>query len=167
MTAPVRRNVAEGLEPVWDPVVDLLFVGISLGIRFADTFGDNTRVTFRMASVFAVLALHPRGILEEIPAQRTAHDVVELMLHELVPIHLVDLFLALTDSSFATKSQINWATVLILLDEIQGQMDRTSGLKIEPCVDRLGGDLRSCRRELDRLAYAGHYGCGGCLKHVV
>lgn len=59
VTAPISSDIAEWLKPVWDPVVDFLFVRISFGIGLANTFGDDARITFRMTSVFAVLALHP------------------------------------------------------------------------------------------------------------
>lgn len=49
-----------------NPVVDLLLVGIGLIVGLADTLGDNLGVTFSMASILAIRALHTRSVLEEI-----------------------------------------------------------------------------------------------------
>lgn len=46
-------------------MVQLLFIWIRLRVGFADALRDNFRITLLVASVFAVLALHPRGVLEE------------------------------------------------------------------------------------------------------
>ncbi len=60
MATPIRAHVREFLETVGDPMIDLLFVGISLCIRLADTFCDHLGITLRVTSIFAVLALHAR-----------------------------------------------------------------------------------------------------------
>lgn len=44
VAAPVGAHVGEGLETMRNAVVDLLLVGVRLGIGLADTFCDDTRV---------------------------------------------------------------------------------------------------------------------------
>lgn len=65
VAAPVGRDVGEALEAMGNAVVDLLLVGIGLVVGLADTLGDDLRVAFAMASVFAIRALHARSILEK------------------------------------------------------------------------------------------------------
>jgi hypothetical protein len=54
-----------------------------------------------MASVLAVLALHPGRILEELATQCAPHDLVKLVLHELVSEFLVNLFFLLPDRALS------------------------------------------------------------------
>lgn len=96
-------------------MVDLLFVGVGLVVGLADTLGDNLRVAFAVAGVFAIRALHARSILEEFSAQRTAHDVVELLGNELVTLLLVNLFLLLADSTLTIETNVEGTAVLKLL----------------------------------------------------
>ncbi len=123
-------------------MINLLFVRISLCIRLAYTLRDHTRIALRVASIFTVLALHARGILEEIAAQRTSHNVIELLLDELVAVHLVNFLLPLPNGALATKSsclKAVWCVALefVLLCETDGQVDRTRWLKSEPRINRL------------------------------
>jgi hypothetical protein len=69
-----------------------------------------------MASKLAVGALHARSVLEKFPAEGTAHDVVELLLDELVAILLVDFILLLPDSTLTSEAEIEWLLVAVLLD---------------------------------------------------
>ncbi len=62
MTAPIGPHVGEVLESVWDTMIELLLIGVGFRIRFADTFGDNLRVAFFVARIFAILALHTGGV---------------------------------------------------------------------------------------------------------
>ena len=78
MAAPVGSKIREALEPVGNSVVDLLFLGVGLCVGLADALGYNISVTFRVASVLAVLALHARRVLEEVGTEGATHDVVEL-----------------------------------------------------------------------------------------
>ena len=120
MAAPVGREVGEGLETVGNPVVDLLLVGVGLGVGLGNTLGDDARVALGMAEVLAILALHAGRVLEEISAEGTAHYVVELPLHKLVTVHLVDLFLALADGALAAEPvEVYRPAILCLLNEIQ------------------------------------------------
>ena len=115
-----------------DAVVDLFLVRISLGITLADTLGDNAGVALGVASVLAVLALHTSGILEEVGAERTAHDVVELLLDKLVSVHLVDFLLALADGTLATQPVHARSTAP--LHEVKTEVDLTIGLQVEPTI---------------------------------
>lgn len=60
-------------------MVQLLFIRIRLGIGLADALCDNFRIALLVTGVFAVLALHPRRVLEELSTQSTSHNVVELL----------------------------------------------------------------------------------------
>lgn len=141
MATPIGGDVGEWLEPVRNPVVDLLFVRVRLRVRLADTLCDDALVAFRVASVLAVLALHPSRVFEEIAAQGAAHNVVELVLDELVPVHLVDLLLPLTNSALTTKTDVDWSAILVHLVEIHLEVDRARGFQVEPAVNGLIADV--------------------------
>lgn len=118
-------------------MVDLLLLGVGLGIRLADTFGNNAGVALRVAGIFAVLALHTGRVLEEVTTECTAHDVVELPLHKLVSIHIVNFLLSLANSTLSTQSGAKFSFVVRRLDEVQAQLDLASGLQVEPFIQRL------------------------------
>lgn len=111
-----------------DAMVDLLLVRIGFRVALADAFGDNASVAFGMASVLAILALHPCRVLEELAAKSTAHNVVKLLLHKLVTVHLVDLLLPLADGALSPKTKVNGPAILVLLDEAQGQLHSATRL---------------------------------------
>ena len=104
-------------------MVDLFLLRIRLSVALADALGDDAGITLGVASVLAVLALHACGILEEVPTECAAHDVVELVLNELVPVHLVDFFLPLTDSALSAKTNINLSSVFVCLDKVYLELD--------------------------------------------
>ena len=62
MAAPIGPHVGEVLESVWDSVIELLLIRVCFRIRFADTFGNDLRVAFFVARIFAILALHTSGV---------------------------------------------------------------------------------------------------------
>lgn len=93
-------------------MVNLLFIGIGLIIGFANTLGDNLRVTFAMASVLAIGTLHSCCVFQEVATKSTAHNVVELLGNELVPLLFVNFFLLLSDSTLTIQSNIEWSPVL-------------------------------------------------------
>ena len=142
MAAPVRREIGEGLEAMGNAVIDLLLVRVGLGVALTNALGDDAGITFGVARVLAVLALHASGILEELPAEGATHDVVELALDELVSVHLVHFLLALSNGASSVKTQIKRPAVLVLLDKVEAQLDLPGGFKVEPLVDRLRHDLR-------------------------
>jgi hypothetical protein len=119
MTAPVGSHIRERLEPVRDTMVDLLLVRVGLGVALADALGDDARVALRVAGILAVFALHTGGIFQELTTESTAHDVVELLLHKLVAVHLVNFLLTLSDSALSAKTKVDGAAVLVLLDEAE------------------------------------------------
>jgi len=58
MAAPAWGQGSDWLESMRNTVVDLLLIRIRLSVALANTFGDHTRVTFGVAGVLAILALH-------------------------------------------------------------------------------------------------------------
>lgn len=135
MATPVGGHIRKRLESVRNTVVDLLLVRIRLSIAFTDALRNDTRVAFRMASVLAILALHARRVLEEIPAQRAAHYVVELMLDELVSVHLVDLLLALSNGTLTSQAHVYWSSNLVSLDKAHLELNLPRGLEVEPPIN--------------------------------
>jgi hypothetical protein len=164
VTAPIGRDVVEGLEPVRNAVVDLLFVRIGFRIALADTLGDDASITLGVTGILAVFALHTGRILEEISAKRTAHDVVELVLNKLVAVHLVDLFLALSNSALSSQTKIH-LPLSVFLDEAELELDLSSRLQVEPSIDRASNYLRLGARiakGCTPLALAAATGSLGC-----
>lgn len=98
-------------------MVDLFLVRISLSVTLADTLCDHTGITLRMTGVLAILTLHASRVFEKISAKRTTHDVVELVLHELVAVHLVNFLLALTHSTLSAQTKVDWTAVVVRLVE--------------------------------------------------
>jgi hypothetical protein len=115
MAAPIGRDISKGLEPMRDAVVDFLFVWIGLIVGLANTLGDHFGITLAMAGVLAVGALHAGGVLQEIAAKRTAHNIVELLGDEFVSLLLMYLFFLLADSSLSVEADIEWSPILQLL----------------------------------------------------
>ena len=66
MTAPVGAHIRESFESMWNPMIEFLFIWVRLRIGLTDTLRNNLGVAFAVARVLAVLALHPRGVLEEV-----------------------------------------------------------------------------------------------------
>lgn len=128
VAAPVRRDVRNRAEAVGDPVVKLVLVLVLLpghrsvsacdrhqderervgahriGVALRDTLGDDLLVALGVASVLAVLALHAGALEEELATERAEHDRVELLLHKLVPVLLVDRVLALADGALTAET---------------------------------------------------------------
>lgn len=68
----------------------------SFRIALAHTLRDDLVVALLVAGVSTVLALHPCSLEEELLAERTENDSVELLLDELVPVLFENLLLAFT-----------------------------------------------------------------------
>ena len=96
---------------MWYAMIYLLFIGVCFRVGFAYTLRDYFRIAFLVASIFAVFALHPSGILEKLFTQSTAHDIIELLQHELVSIKLVYFFFALANGSFTVETNVEWSPV--------------------------------------------------------
>ena len=124
-------------------MVDLLLVWVRLCIGFADTLGNNACVALCVASIFTVLALHTSRVLEKVSAKRTAHNVVELLRNKLVAVHLVNLFLPLSNGTLTIETKIEWSSVLGLLGETNCQVNCSSRLESEPGINWL---WRNCTR---------------------
>lgn len=95
-------------------MVEFLLVRISFGIRFTNALRHDFQVTFLVACVFAIFALHTSRVLQEIAAQSAAHDVVELLEHEFVAVEFMNFFFSLTDGAFAIEPEIKRSLVLVM-----------------------------------------------------
>lgn len=69
-----------------------------------------------MTRIFAVRTLHAGGIFEELSTESAAHNVVKLLLDELVTVLLDHFFLALTNSSLSTETCIKGLLVPGMFD---------------------------------------------------
>lgn len=87
-------------------MVEFGFIRIGFGVGLGDTLGDDLWITFLVASVIAIRALHTRGVFEEFTTESTTHNVVKLLLNKLVAILFDNLFFTLTNGAFSTKSSI-------------------------------------------------------------
>jgi len=111
MTTPISTHIGEVLETMRDTVVEFGFVRIGFGVGLSDTLGDDLGITLFVAGVIAVRALHASSILEELAAESTTHNVVELLLHKFVTVLFDHLFLSLTNSAFPAESNVKWRLV--------------------------------------------------------
>ena len=114
MTAPIGPHVGEILESVRYTMIEFLLIRIGFRIRFADTFGNDLGVALFVARVFAILALHTGGVLEELPAKSTTHDVVELLEHKFMAVKFMNFFFALADGAFAVEANVEGSSVFEL-----------------------------------------------------
>ena len=120
MTTPVGREVGETLEPMRNTMIDLLLVWIRLVVCFADTLGNDLRVTLAVTRILAVGALHAGSIFQEITTESTTHDIVKLLSDELVSLLFVDLFLLLTNGTLSVKTNIERSSILQLFGYTTG-----------------------------------------------
>ena len=95
-------------------MIEFLFVRVGFCIGFADTLGNDLGETIRMTGVLAVLALHPRRILEKLTTKSAPHDTVELLFDKFMSILLLDFFFTLSDSAFPAKSDVEASFAPIL-----------------------------------------------------
>lgn len=115
VATPVGSHVGEWFEAVGDAVVELGLVRIRFCVGLGDTLGDHLLVALLVARVLAVRALHTGSVLEEVAAKGASHDVIELLLDELVTVLLVDLFLALTNGTLAAETNVERPAILVFL----------------------------------------------------
>ena len=106
MTAPIGGYVRISLKTMWYTMVNFLLVRVGLIVRLAYAFGDDFGITFLVASVLAICALHACGVLEEITAKRTAHNIIELLRDEFVSLLLVYFLLFLANSALAIETDV-------------------------------------------------------------
>lgn len=85
-------------------MVKFRFVWISLCVGLSDTFCYDLSITFLVASVLAIRTLHSCSVFKELSTKCATHNVVKLLLHELVTILFVDFFFLLTNSSFSAET---------------------------------------------------------------
>ena len=57
-----------------------------------------------MAGIPTIFALVPEGVEQEFAAESAQDELVELFLNELVSVHFVDFFLALSHGTLAAKT---------------------------------------------------------------
>jgi hypothetical protein len=87
-----------------DAMIELLLLRVGLVVCFADTLCNDVPVAFLVTSVLAVRTLHTSRVFQEVSTQSASHDVVELLLHELVAVHFVHFFLSRTDSALTIQT---------------------------------------------------------------
>lgn len=102
MATPIRRHVCIPRKPVRDTVINLFLV-LAVGIRLADTLGDDFGVTFFMTRIATIFALIPFASEKEFLAQGAHDGLVELLLNKLMPIHFENVALALADSALTVE----------------------------------------------------------------
>jgi hypothetical protein len=83
-----------------NPVVEFRLIRIGFGVRLCDALGDHFAIALFMARVLAVRALHSSRVLQEISAQSTPHDVIEL----------------LPNGTFSVQTDVEGSSVFALFD---------------------------------------------------
>lgn len=66
-------------------------------IALGDTLRHHLAITILVTGIFAILALHPCTLQQELSTKSTKHDGVELLLNKLVAILFVNRFFSLTN----------------------------------------------------------------------
>jgi hypothetical protein len=102
MTTPISTKIRECIPAMWDTMIDLSFVWIRLGCWLSNAFCDNFLVATLMTSEFTVGALHSGCVFKKLTTKSTTHNIVELLLDELVSVLLMDLFFLLTNSTLTS-----------------------------------------------------------------
>lgn len=95
-------------------MIYFFFIRVRLIVGFTDTLCDNFLIALAMASVLAIFTLHTSSILEKISAERTAHNIVELLSNEFVSLFLVNFFFSLANSTLTVQTNIKWSAILQL-----------------------------------------------------
>jgi hypothetical protein len=115
VTTPIGRDIGKIFEPVGDPMIDFLFVGVGFVIGLANTLCDDLWIALAVAGVLAILTLHASSVCEKFTTEGTAHDVVKLLCDKLVSLLFVDLLLPLSHGTLAVETDIEGASVFQLL----------------------------------------------------
>lgn len=115
MAAPVGTHIAVCLKAMRYAMVQFCLVRVTFRVRLANALGYNLRVAFFVAHVFAIRTLHAYCVLEQLSAQCTSHDVVELLCDELVTVEFVNIFLALTNGTFTVQTCVKGSTLSCFL----------------------------------------------------
>lgn len=61
-------------------------------------------MAFLVTGISTILALVARSVQQEVAAEGAQHELVELFLHKLVSVHLVNFTLALSHGSLTTQA---------------------------------------------------------------
>lgn len=107
-------------------MVDLVFVLPSSSFRY--TLRDDLFVALLMARIPTVLALVSRSVEEEIATEGTLHELVELLLDELVSIHFVDVSFSHAKGTLTAETSercVEGTLPHVLLDEVEGKCNST------------------------------------------
>lgn len=80
------------------------FDAYSICVRLGDTLGNHLWITLLVTGVSTVFALIPLSGTQELLTERAQDGLVELRLHELVSVHLMDLSPSLTDGSLSAET---------------------------------------------------------------
>jgi hypothetical protein len=145
MAAPIGSRVEKVCPTMGNSVIDLGLVGIRFSIGLGNALRNDLRITFLVACELAVGTLHTGRILKEIAAECASHDVVELLLDELVAILFMDFIFLLPNSTFAAETNVVCALLLVLLHETHSHVNFTYGLEREPRLDKNWSSLRDRR----------------------
>jgi hypothetical protein len=79
-------------------------VTYAIGGGLGNTLGDHLGVTFLVTGISTIFTLVSLSGKEEFLTQGTHDGLVELSLHELMAVHLVDVALSLSDGTLSTQS---------------------------------------------------------------
>ena len=77
---------------------------ITYRVRLGDTFSDNLLVTFLVAGISTIFTLISQCIEKEVVAERAQHQLIELLLDELVSIHFVNFAFPFSDRTLTTET---------------------------------------------------------------
>lgn len=140
VAAPFRTTIRNWLETVRDAMVEFVFI-VDRIATLGDTLSHHLLVTFLVTQEAAVLTLIP-SVTQKFPTKRTAHNVVELFLNELMAVLLENLFLLLTDSAMTAQSahERRFGRHLRLLER-QTDQNLTYRLEIDPCRNQYVFDI--------------------------
>src|SRR5215471_15980861 len=106
MAAPIGRDVGIPFKTMGYAVVDFLLIWVGFVVGLAYAFGNNLWIALLVTSILAIRTLHTCGILQEISAERTAHNVIELLRNEFVSLFFMYFFFLLTDRTLSIKTNV-------------------------------------------------------------
>lgn len=95
-------------------MIEFLLIRIGFSIGFADAFRHDFQVTFLVACVFTIFALHTGRVLQEIATQSAAHDIIKLLENEFVAVEFMNFLFSLTDGALAIQPEIERSLVLVV-----------------------------------------------------
>ncbi|KAH3677405.1 hypothetical protein OGATHE_000879 [Ogataea polymorpha] len=103
MTTPFRASVCDLLKSMRNSVIELCFFWRRICAGSGNALINNVLVALLMAQKSAIFTLEST-VSEEIATNCTAHDVVELLLDELVAVVLVNFLFSLTNGTMTSQA---------------------------------------------------------------